>query len=192
MKLVVNIEKRHLIFFSVLLVFALGAFAIAALPSYQGVGHETLFTDQIVPQGGSFVEILDGEDDSLRIGGGGNVDDVRLVVSDNDLFSITGDSSNNYKINEFRVQAEEIKLCDYTGCYNLAQLVNPGLMNLVVCSGNPTINCGHFFDNDLLCNSIQGCSYDPETQVCSGTISNCVHQIPSPDICSNIPGCELS
>src|SRR3989344_7569159 len=121
MKLVVNIEKRHLIFFSVLLVFALGAFAIANSDLYidgtpiSGVGHEDLFVDNIYPW-----DISDNTPDvhikssALYLDGfDGSSPELRFFDYEGGIAKISWDGDN-------------LKFCEGEDCNTLDDLTSSG------------------------------------------------------------------
>jgi len=127
MKIVLNIEKRHLIFFSLFLVLIGGIFVIAGTDPGRGanniakIGHEFLYVNQIKPfnlpgfieigkQGeGAAVKIWDSRGNYMVIGGSDIDRRFDFKVGGNTDILFFGEGAN-YKFKKFIVQANDIEL----------------------------------------------------------------------------------
>jgi len=125
MKIVLNIEKRHLIFFSLFLVLVGGIFVIAGTDPGRGanniakIGHEFLYVNQIKPfnlpgfieigkQGeGTAVKIWDPKGNYMVIGGTNVNNRFDFKVGRNTDILFFGEGAD-YKFNNFIIKSKNI------------------------------------------------------------------------------------
>jgi|SRR3989344_1063434 len=112
MKLVFNIEKRHLIFFSLFLVLAGSVFVIAN-PQYPAkVGHQELQADSIYSWTENYpIKIVDPKGNWLGLGSNnGERNRFDFSVDSLDQILFYGTTAPDYKMDTFKVKADKITL----------------------------------------------------------------------------------
>ena len=119
MKLVLNIEKRHLIFFSLFLVLVGSIFVIAPSVYNQagtapasGVGHQDLYANNIYSWAKTgFIKIWDAKGNDLQLGSQfGENNRFDFSVDSGDRVTFYGRTGPNYQMDRFTVKAENIAL----------------------------------------------------------------------------------
>jgi len=141
MKIVLNVEKKHLIFFGLFLVLAGSVFVIAGTDpgrlsnGIAKVGHEFLYANQIKPfnsQGhieigrlgeGTILKLWDLKGNWLQIGPqGGEENRINFKVDNADSILFYGENSP-YKLKDFIIKSENICSSE-TNCVSTEHFIN--------------------------------------------------------------------